>query len=180
MRADLKGRTFAERSEALRLALVDARRELGLTMDKLARMADVSYCIISNYEHKHMPSYCTVSLIKLADALGIDLNEYGYTEELIDAGRSYRRLPRVHRVAKNIYAHHDFGATMREQRLSQGLTQETLAGMIDVSPTTIVDWERGSKIPREKNLIAWCKALKTHPQPWLWARVDELKPVSND
>ena len=62
---------------------------------------------------------------------------------------------------------------MREARLLKVLTQEALSAMMDVAPTTIVDYERGKYVPSAKNLIRWCRALGLDEQAWIEARLKE-------
>lgn len=45
-----------------------------------------------------------------------------------------------------------FGQRLRELRIENGYTQETLASKLDVSPKTIGTWERGTREPPLKNL----------------------------
>lgn len=174
MRADLEGTGIRHRAEVLRVELVRARGELGLTQVELGRMAGVMPRTICNYENAHMPLFRTLSLIKLADALGIDLDDFGYLPPTHrSATDSYRSLPRVHTKTKLKFPHREFGSRMREARLLKVLTQEALSAMMDVAPTTIVNYERGKYIPSAKNLIRWCRALGLDEQAWIEARLKE-------
>lgn len=164
--------TLAERAEALRLTLVQARGEFGLTQPKLAEMAGIRAHIISNYENGRMPFYSTPPLVKLCDALGIDLSEYGYETQLVS--NTYKFHPRVHRVAKHVYAHQAFGSRMKSVRLARGLTQEVLAEMLDMSIIAVTDWERGNRMPRETTLTRWCSVLGEDSYSWLVARAEEI------
>ena len=174
MRADLEGTGIRHRAEVLRVELVRARGELGLTQVELGRMAGVMPRTICNYENAHMPLFRTDALIKLADALGIDLDDFGYLPPAKKCSTgSYKRLPRVHKTTRRRFAHREFGSQMREARLLKVLTQESLSAMMDVAPTTIVDYERGKYIPSAKNLIRWCRALGLDEQAWIEARLKE-------
>ena len=174
MRADLEGTGIRHRAEVLRVELVRARGELGLTQVELGRMAGVMSRTICNYENAHMPLFRTDALIKLADALGIDLDDFGYLPPAQrSATGSYKTLPRVHTKTRRRFAHREFGRQMREARLLKVLTQEALSAMMDVAPTTIVDYERGKYIPSTKNLIRWCRALGLDEQTWIEARLKE-------
>ena len=157
------------------MELVRARGELGLTQVELGRLAGVMPRTICNYENAHMPLFRTDALIKLADALGIDLDDFGYLPPARKCSTgSYKSLPRVHKTAsRHSFAHHEFGRRMREERLLKVLTQEALSTMMDVAPTTVLDYERGKYLPSAKNLIRWCRALGLDEQSWIEARLKE-------
>jgi XRE family transcriptional regulator, fatty acid utilization regulator len=55
------------------------------------------------------------------------------------------------------------GARLRELRRARALTQEELAEKADVSPSTIVDIERGKHEPQIRTLRKLAKALETTP-----------------
>ena len=57
-----------------------------------------------------------------------------------------------------------FGQYLRELRKRQGLTQNKLAQMAQVSPRTLTYWESDSFTPREQELKAALDALKISPQ----------------
>ena len=55
------------------------------------------------------------------------------------------------------------GARLRELRRARALTQEELAEKAGVSPSTIVDIERGKHEPQIRTLRKLAKALETTP-----------------
>jgi transcriptional regulator with XRE-family HTH domain len=55
------------------------------------------------------------------------------------------------------------GARLRELRRARALTQEELAEKAGVSPSTIVDIERGKHEPQIRTLRKLSKALETTP-----------------
>jgi transcriptional regulator with XRE-family HTH domain len=55
------------------------------------------------------------------------------------------------------------GARLRELRRARALTQEELAEKADVSPSTIVDIERGKHEPQIRTLRKLARALDTTP-----------------
>lgn len=55
----------------------------------------------------------------------------------------------------------NFYDNLRAARMSMGLTQKTLSEMIDVSPVTIGNWERGKKYPSFEGLVKLASALET-------------------
>jgi transcriptional regulator with XRE-family HTH domain len=55
------------------------------------------------------------------------------------------------------------GARLRELRRARALTQEELAQKAGVSPSTIVDIERGKHEPQIRTLRKLAKALETTP-----------------
>jgi transcriptional regulator with XRE-family HTH domain len=55
------------------------------------------------------------------------------------------------------------GARLRELRRARALTQEELAQKACVSPSTIVDIERGKHEPQIRTLRKLAKALETTP-----------------
>lgn len=48
----------------------------------------------------------------------------------------------------------DLGARIRKLRIGQGLSQEMLAEMLDVSRQAVAKWERGTSLPSTANLLA--------------------------
>ena len=64
---------------------------------------------------------------------------------------------------------------MRQVRLREGITQETAAVEIGISPTTLAEWELGSVVPSVKNLTKWAAVLSVDTEGWLKAREEEKK-----
>ena len=177
MLEELVGTGVEYRAEMLRLALIEARGTLNLTQTELARAAGVPRYIVNNYETDAVPLYRTENLTKLADALGIDLDEYGYMELPQRAAReAYKRRPRVHKKPpSSLHRHYKFGRALQQVRLRQGFTQETAAVEIGISPTSLAEWELGSVIPSVKNLTKWAVFFGVDADAWLKAREEEKK-----
>lgn len=54
----------------------------------------------------------------------------------------------------------EFGKRVREHREYHKLSQETLAGLINVSTNTIVAWESGKSFIRRESLAELCRVLQ--------------------
>ena len=178
MLEDLVGTGIEYRAEMLRLALIEARGQLDLSQRELAYAAGVPRYIINNYETDAAPLFKTEYLAKLADALGIELEDYGYRDvpKKTAARGSYKQRPRVHKKPPTVqYKHFKFGRAMQEVRLARGLTQGEAALAIGISPTTIAEWELGSVIPSRKNLTRWCVALGADCDAWQKSREGEAE-----
>jgi len=55
------------------------------------------------------------------------------------------------------------GERIREWRLERGLFQRDLAKMVGVNEITIVNWEKGSTKPTEKNILRIKEILGFEP-----------------
>ena len=66
----------------------------------------------------------------------------------------------------------DFGRQIRIIRRKQGLTQEELAEQVGISASFLGHLERGSRIASLETLVALCNTLKTSPQQFLAASLD--------
>jgi len=55
----------------------------------------------------------------------------------------------------------DFAARVRELRKVLGLTQATMASLLNVNPGQVSTWERGQQQPPQKNIQRW-----TEDQGW--------------
>ena len=159
MRADLIGTGSIYRREILRLDLIKARQELGLTRRGLALAAEVNYNDVYNYE-ANPPKTWTQALGRIADALGIDLSEYGYIARSPDNKHTPRREPRysVKKLTQQ-YPYHEFGWRMREARLARQLTQHELACAMDTHNSTLDVWEIGRRLPSRRMLERWYRVL---------------------
>ncbi|MCR5260360.1 MAG: helix-turn-helix domain-containing protein [Candidatus Gastranaerophilales bacterium] len=56
----------------------------------------------------------------------------------------------------------NFGKRVKELRKSRGLTQEQLAGLIDIEPPNISKLENGNHFPLPDNIEKISKALNVH------------------
>lgn len=170
MRADLEGTGSEYRREILRLDLIKARQELKLTPRALALAADVGYDAVYRYEY-NVPRSWTQALGQIADALGIDLGEYGYVARAPDDKHEPRKEPRysVKKLTQE-YQFHEFGWRMREARLARQLTQFELACEIGTHYSTLDIWEIGKRLPSRRMLERWCKALGEPINKWIHSR----------
>ena len=171
MRADLIGTGSVYRREILRLDLIKARQELGLTRSALALAAEAEYNDVYNYE-TNPPKTWTQALGRIADALGIDLGEYGYVARAPDNKHTPRREPRY--SAKKLtqqYPYHKFGWKMREARLARQMTQHELACAMGSHYTTLDAWEIGKWLPSRRMLEQWCRTLGEPIDKWLHSRI---------
>ena len=179
MRSDLIGTGVEYRAEMLRLDLIKIRGELGLMQTEVARAAGIPAGVLTRYETVEVPLYRTEYLAKLADALGIDLDEYGYAPlPAITSLKSYRNRPRLHKqLPTSGYPYLDFGREMQNARLSSGLTQTAMSKELGVSLTTITSWEIGRQLPTVRNLVKWCRILGTDADAWLARREAEKEHI---
>ena len=170
MRADLIGTGSVYRREILRLDLIKARQELGLTRRALALAADVKYKDVYHYED-NAPRTWTQALGRIADALGIDLGEYGYIARAPDNKHTPRREPRysVKKLSQE-YQYHEFGWRMREARLARQLTQHELACAMNTHYSTLDVWEIGKRLPSRRMLERWCRILGEPIDKWIHSR----------
>ena len=67
----------------------------------------------------------------------------------------------------------DFGHRVRVIRRKQGITQEELAEQVGISASFIGHIERGSRIASLETLVALCNTLKTSPQHFLAASLED-------
>ena len=172
MRNDLINCGRAYIAEVLSSDLYTARHELGLSRKELSKAADVSYQTIREYE-AHSPLRWTKLLSRLADALGIDLAEYGYAPPDM-AHLSHKIAESTARVQsrrlKYHYPYENFGRQLQAARVLHGLTQRQLAKELSICPTTVALWELGFRLLREKRLTVWAEVLGEDPEKWLKLR----------
>ena len=159
-------------AEVLSSDLYTARQELGLSRKDLSKAADVSDRTIRKYETQPVLKW-TKLLSRLADALGIDLAEYGYTPP--DMARlSHKVAESTARVQckrlKYHYPYESFGRQLQAARVQHGLTQRQLAQELSICPTTVALWELGFRLLRENRLRAWAEVLGEDPEKWLKLR----------
>ena len=159
-------------AEALSSELRTARQELGLSRKELSRATGVSVEVIQKYEMTP-PLNWTTRLSQLADALGIDLAEYGYApsdmallSHKIELSTARMRCMRL----KNHYPFENFGRQMQFARVLHGLTQRQLANKLSICHMTVALWEQGFRLLREKKLIAWAEVLGEDAEKWLKLR----------
>lgn len=170
MRTDLINCGTDYISEVLRVDIIEARQDLGLTQKELADNAGVPRSTLNKYEAKEAPSRWTPGLAKICDALGIDLAEYGYTPGQADD--DYHKGPRrSKRVNKPTYSYHDFGRRMQAVRLNHRLTQEDLGRLIWVASETICVWEIGLRLPSARHLAHWCQVMGEPTEEWALLRL---------
>jgi len=159
-------------AEVLSSELCLARQDLGLSRKALSKAADVSYQTIREYETQ-APLRWTKLLNRLADALGIDLAEYGYIPPDM-AHLSHKIKESTARVQckrlKYHYPYESFGRQLQAARVQHGLTQRQLAKELSICPTTVALWELGFRLLREKRLTAWAEVLGEDPDTWLKLR----------
>lgn len=170
MRADLIGTGSEYRREILRLDLVKAREDLCYTRRALALAAEVKYDDVYRYEDE-APRTWTQALGRIADALGIDLGEYGYVARAPDNKHTPRREPRysVKKLSQE-YQYHEFGWRMREARLARQMTQHELACAMDTHYSTLDVWEIGKRLPSRRMLERWCRILDEPIDKWIHSR----------
>ena len=159
-------------AEVLSSDLYTARQELGLSRKELSKAADVSDRTIRKYETQPVLKW-TKLLSRLADALGIDLAEYGYAPP--DMARlSHKIAESTARVQckrlKYHYPYEGFGRQLQAARVQHGLTQRQLAQELSICPTTVALWELGFRLLRENRLTAWAEVLGEDPVKWLKLR----------
>ena len=71
-----------------------------------------------------------------------------------------------------------FGEKIRSARKALGLTQRQLAGLLDVSNTSISNWEKGLSRPDPDMIQLLCRALRLQPNDFYGA--DTRRPVSDE
>lgn len=170
MRNDLLGTGIEYRAEMLRYAMIEARDQLNLSISDLAEATGVPAGTISTYESHGFPLSITDNLQALADALGVDLEEYGYKKRLRnDHPRSSKK------VVVYQYPHHAFGRAMQAVRMAAGYTQATLGKAMEAGDSTIAAWEIGLKIPRPMTLRRWCEVLGEDYEMWAKQAAAEKK-----
>ena len=172
MRNDLINCGRAYIAEVLSSDLCTARQELGLSRKDLSKATGVSIKVIQKYEITP-PLKWTTRLSQIADALGIDLAEYGYAPP--DMARlSHKIAESTARVQckrlKYHYPYEGFGRQLQAARIWHGLTQRQLAQELSICPTTVALWELGFRLLREKRLTAWAEVLGEDPETWLKLR----------
>lgn len=165
MRSDLINTGIEYRREQLRLAMVEARQELGLSQRELAGAAKVSPGVISRFE-SNGPAPGSKNLRAVVEALGIDLEDFGeeYTTPS-QQGVGVRTHSRA-RSATAIRKYLPFGDAMREARIKHGLSQVDVEERMQVSGCTLTVWEGGRKLPRLHNLAKWCAVLGEDFDDW--------------
>lgn len=47
--------------------------------------------------------------------------------------------------------------TMRSARVNAGLNQTDICSMMNINQKTLIDWEKGRKIPRADKLMEFCE-----------------------
>ena len=159
-------------AEVLSSDLYTARQELGLSRKELSKATGVSIKVIQKYEITP-PLKWTERLSRLADALGIDLAEYGYAPP--DMARlSHEIAESTARVQckrlKYHYPYEHFGRQLQAARVQHGLTQRQLAQELSICPTTVALWELGFRLLRVSRLTAWAEVLGEDPETWLKLR----------
>ena len=159
-------------AEVLSSELCLARQDLGLSRKELSKATGVSIKVIQKYEITP-PLKWTTRLSQIADALGIDLAEYGYSPP--DMARlSHKIAESTARVQckrlKYHYPFESFGRQLQAARVLHGLTQRQLAKELSICPTTVALWELGFRLLREKRLTAWAEVLGEDLDTWLKLR----------
>lgn len=159
-------------AEVLSSELCLARQELGLSRKELSKATGVSIKVIQKHEITP-PLKWTKNLSQIADALGIDLAEYGYNPPDM-AHLSHKIKESTARVQckrlKYHYTYEGFGRQLQAARVRHGLTQRQLAKELSICPTTVALWELGFRLLREKRLTAWAEVLGEDPDTWLKLR----------
>lgn len=159
-------------AEVLSSDLRTARHELGLSRKELSKAADVSDRTIRKYETQPVLKW-TKLLARLADALGIDLAEYGYAPPDM-AHLQHKIKESTARVQckrlKYHYPYERFGRQLQAARVKHGLTQRQLAKELSICPTTVALWELGFRLLRVPRLTAWAEVLGEDPEKWLKLR----------
>ena len=168
MRDDLKGTSLEYRREILRCDLIEARKELGLSQRQLGAEAGVLSTTVRRIEMMG-PSPWSKRLLPIADALGIDITEYGYDpREDVPRGRQGPKVLRRRSYERCWFV--DFGAKMQQARIRRGIRQCDLAKDIPVPVMTLANWERGYHCPSARNLAKWCAALGEPEGRWMTLR----------
>lgn len=70
----------------------------------------------------------------------------------------------------------DFGARVRKVRRARNLTLETLAKMVEISPSFLGHIERGTRIASMGTLIAICNELHVSPEYLLRGNLSKYMP----
>jgi len=175
MRSDLINCGRAYIAEVLSSDLYTARQELGLSRKDLSKGTGVSIKVIQKYEITP-PLKWTTRLSQIADALGIDLAEYGYAPP--DMARLSRLSHKIEKSTARVqrkqlkyhYPFEHFGRQLQAARVLHGLTQRQLAKELNICPTTVALWELGFRLLRENRLTAWAEVLGEDLDTWLKLR----------
>lgn len=131
------------------------RQKRGLSMNRLAALAQISQSTISRWEAgKFAPSMDELEAV--LQQLGASPDELRYALSLINAPRAVSRLRLLHTPSSSpLFS----GDLLRAMRRRKGWTLEQTARASGIAADTLSRWERSERKPSDQQLHALCYAL---------------------
>lgn len=131
------------------------RQQRGLSMNRLALLAQINQSTISRWEAgKFAPSMDELEAV--LRQLNASAEERRQALNLINAPRAVARLRRFHTSSSSLPFSGDL---LRAMRLRKGWTLEQTARASGIATETLSRWERSERKPSDQQLHALCYAL---------------------